>query len=97
MKQIMTIRRLNPEDFDVEVNYALADGWELVKRETLLIGSERSVLHIAELEKETPDDEQTCSNCRYFQNGPDQHPCDVCSEDADMWEPIHEETEKEKA
>ena len=96
MKQILTIRRMSPEDFDEEVNIALADGWELVKRETLLIGKELSVLHIAELEKETPEEENTCKNCRFRHNDPADPPCDTCDEDADKWEPIPEETEKEK-
>lgn len=88
---------MSPKDFDTEVNNALADGWELVKRETLLIGTERTILHIAEMEKETPEAEATCKNCRFRNNAPDETPCDVCDEEASMWEPIPEETEKEKA
>lgn len=84
---------MDPEDFDTEVNTALADGWELIKRETILIGKERAILHVAELEKETPEEIQTCETCRFRRNLPHQAPCDVCNADADKWEPIHEETE----
>lgn len=60
MKQIKTIKnRLdNAEDFDLKVNMAIADGWELKKRKVLkpAAQSEEKYTYImlyAELEKET--------------------------------------------
>lgn len=79
MKQIKTIRRMDPEDFDNEVNTALAEGWELMKRETLLIGQEREVLHCAELEKEIiTEAEKTCENCKHYSRPGDAEPCIYC-------------------
>ena len=89
MKQIKTILRMNSEDFDQEVNEVLAEGWELVKRETLLIGQERAVLHCAELEKTLiTEDEKTCENCKHYRKSTDQEPCASCDPEAGVcyWE-----------
>lgn len=66
MKQIKTIVGATATEFDNEVNAALADGWELMKRETLLIGTERWLLHCAEMEREIiTEAEQACENCKH--------------------------------
>ena len=79
MKQIKTIRRMGSEDFDNEVNAALAEGWELMKRETLLIGTERSLLHCAEMEREIiTKAEQSCENCKHRDDPPSSHHCIDC-------------------
>ena len=51
MLEIRTITALTPGHFDDEVNEALADGWELVRRECFVTGSDRATTFYAELER----------------------------------------------
>lgn len=51
MLEIRTITALTPGHFDDEVNQALADGWDLVRRECFITGSDRATTFYAELER----------------------------------------------
>ena len=80
MKQIKTIRRAAPEDFDEEVNAALLDGWTLGKRYLSDVG------FVAELEREEiTEAEKCCENCKYCEATPEDIPCRNCI-DASHWE-----------
>lgn len=96
MKQIKTIKnRLdNAAEFDKAVNFALAEGWTLTKREVLQPKAQSESLQsytmlYAELEREIiTEAERCCENCLYWAAGAHQDPCLSCSEDADKWEPV---------
>lgn len=82
MKQIMTITRKTPEVFDADVNTALAEGWEIVKRYRT-----HDFYYVAELEREEiTEAERCCENCKYYEQQPESPPCINCSDDADKWE-----------
>lgn len=51
MLEIKTITENTPQHFDTAVNKAIADGWELVRRECFITGSDRATTLYAELEK----------------------------------------------
>lgn len=51
MIEIKTITENYPHKFDRAVNEALADGWELVRRECFITGSDRATTFYAELER----------------------------------------------
>lgn len=72
MKQIKTIKKTHHEDFDVAVNEALADGWDLVRRDSHLIainGADASFVYCGELVKEIiPDHEKNCQNCDCYES-----------------------------
>lgn len=51
MLEIKTITENNPIHFDNAVNDALAEGWELVRRECFITGSDRATTLYAELER----------------------------------------------
>lgn len=81
MKQIKTIRRADPEDFDREVNAALEDGWTLVRRSLSTIG------FLAELEREIiTEAEKCCENCEYCDYPNTRKPCADCDDDCSCWE-----------
>lgn len=80
MKQIKTIRKVHPEDFDQEVNDALSEGWTLVRRCVY------PSYFIAELEREfISEAERSCDNCKYCDLPNTRKPCADC-EDASHWE-----------
>ena len=58
MLEIKTISNQSKLEFDAEVNAALRDGWELVKRDCLILGADRSPYLYAELERviDEPED-----------------------------------------
>lgn len=58
MLQIKTISNQKKAEFDAEVNAALADGWELVRRDCLILGADRSPYLYAELEREVIVEEE---------------------------------------
>ena len=64
MIEIKTITEKAPHHFDRAVNEALTEGWELVRRECFITGSDRATTFYAELERiiekapETDDDEE---------------------------------------
>lgn len=79
------------DEFDKQVNAALADGWYLIKRDVLAPyiseGIEYARCLIAELEREIiTDEEKCCENCAYRDCAENQDPCRSCGEDADKWE-----------
>ena len=51
MIEIMTLTLNTAYDFDRAVNSALADGWDLVRRECFITGSDRATTFYAELER----------------------------------------------
>lgn len=51
MLEILTIARGTAWDFDTAVNEALGEGWELVRRECFITGSDRATTFYAELER----------------------------------------------
>jgi len=61
MLQIKTISNSQKVEFDEAVNAAIAEGWELVKRELVICGRENTPILYAELERDVeraePDDE----------------------------------------
>ena len=64
MLEIKTIAGSQISPFDKEVNDAIADGWELVRRDCFLVGAHHEPMLYAELERETepaeaeePDDD----------------------------------------
>ena len=95
MKQIKTIKnRLdNAEAFDAAVNTALAEGWQLKKREVINPMAQGSghfvyIMLYAELEREDiTEAERCCENCAHSYKRVDEKPCRDCSENADKWEP----------
>ena len=97
MLQIKTIvtRINNAEDFDAEVNAAIAEGWHLTKREALQPLSQPSnsdhvvytALYAELVKDEITEDERGCPNCKHSGTHPSQEPCRNCTEDADKWEP----------
>jgi hypothetical protein len=96
MKQIKTIKnRLdNAASFDKEVNAALAEGWQLTKREVLQPKAQSESLQAytmlyAELEREEiTEAERCCENCAHYDTVSHNPPCCDCSEDANKWEPV---------
>lgn len=93
MKQIKTIIRLDKrvEEFDADVNKALAEGWTLTKRDVLLACETSQLIHnrclYAELEREViTEAERICDNCLHADKAPEDEPCLHCSEDCDKWE-----------
>ena len=55
MIEIKTITANTAQSFDREVNAALTDGWELVRRECFITGSDRAMTLYAELERFTAE------------------------------------------
>lgn len=83
MKQIKTIADKSQIGFDRQVNEALVNGWELVKRYYT-----PDFYFVAEMETEViTEEERCCENCKYFEQSSQSEPCLSCSEVADKWEP----------
>lgn len=80
MLQIKTIKRQDPELFDMAVNEALAEGWTLSRR---LTGPD---VCIAELEREIiTEGEKTCENCKHSLLTGELEPCASCP-NGEKWE-----------
>lgn len=80
MKQIKTIRKVHPDDFDKEVNAALEDGWILVRRSIF------PSYFVAELERDIiTEAEKCCDNCAYCDYPNTRKPCADC-DNASHWE-----------
>lgn len=85
MKQIKTLVSNTATGFDLIVNEALSEGWELTKRETLVL--DRQPAFYAELEREEiTEAERCCANCAHWNKASDQQPCCDCTDQADKWE-----------
>ena len=92
MKQIKTIYHKNVDDFDVEVNNEISEGWTLMWRSAqvyngethFFAGLERDVV----TEKKITDaNERTCSTCKHFDKEPTAEPCIDCDYgETDKWE-----------
>ena len=64
MLEIKTITENNATSFDKAVNAALIEGWELVRRECFITGSDRATTLYAELERITEvyeEDDDFCT------------------------------------
>ena len=88
MLQIKTIknRLYNVDDFDKEVNEAIAAGWKLTRREVLQPAAQAIeytyIMLYAELEKNIlTEDEKTCENCKYGNVPGNIPPCADCNPD----------------
>lgn len=80
MKQIKTIEEMTAGAFDLEVNKALSEGWELVRR---YMNGEN---FIAEMEKnDITEAERCCANCKHCDKLAGMAPCHTCM-DASNWE-----------
>lgn len=80
MKQIKTVIDTNASFFDKEVNTALKEGWQLVRRYA------NGDYFVAELEREEiTEAERECSNCKHCDKSSHSRPCCDC-EDASKWE-----------
>lgn len=51
MIEIRTITQNSALEYDQEVNKALKDGWDLVRRDCFITGSDRATTYYAELER----------------------------------------------
>lgn len=58
MLEIKTITENQPLYFDKKVNEALENGWELVRRECFITGSDRATTFYAELERMVEEAEE---------------------------------------
>ena len=82
MKQIKTIYHKNSDDFDVEVNNELRDGWSLTWRAVQVQNG--AIYFFAGLERDIlPDGERDCDNCRHLEKLGDE-PCIFCK-DFNRW------------
>ena len=89
MKRIETIYHKNIDDFDVEVNSKIEDGWTLTWRAVqvvngdihLFAGMEKDVV----TEKEKAAQDRDCSNCKHMHKRLKDEPCRFC-DDNDNWE-----------
>ena len=84
MLEIKTIINNSAASFDRELNAALADGWELVRRECFVTGSDRVTTLYAELERfaeaEEVDVEYNSASARWELTRKPQNPyrCSSC-------------------
>ena len=90
MKQIKTIEKVEAAEFDKAVNAALAEGWELVRRQVLEPYNGHTCewyrTYYAEMEKnEITEAERCCDNCKHCDKSSYVEPCNTC-EDASNWE-----------
>ena len=58
MLEIKTITETQPYYFDKAVNEALVEGWELLRRECFITGSDRATTFYAELERIVDEPEE---------------------------------------
>ncbi len=86
MLEIKTITENTPHRFDREVNEALAEGWELVRRECFITGADRATTFYAELERiaeepeEDPEDDDSSDTARWVLARDPRNPyrCSAC-------------------
>ena len=84
MLEIKTITEKAPHHFDRAVNEALVEGWELVRRECFITGSDRATTFYAELERITEihevEDDDTEDAARWERSRDPRKPyrCSVC-------------------
>lgn len=90
MKQIKTIMQPAGDSFSVGafdklVNDAIAEGWDLVKRDALKCYTSGHMLYAELVRFVITEEEKCCDNCRYADNDARLFPCCDC-EDASHWE-----------
>lgn len=83
MIEIKTITANTVFGFDIAVNVALTDGWELVRRECFITGADRATTFYAELERiiEEPEEEPVIDNVGVWLISRDPHfpyKCSAC-------------------
>ena len=84
MIEIKTITERTAHDFDKAVNDALANGWELVRRECFVTGSDRVTTFYAELERiaelceEDEDDSADTARWEMTRNPRNPYRCSGC-------------------
>lgn len=72
--------------FDRKVNEALAEGWELKRRD--LVPRQSGFILYAELEKDDEEeDDRLCETCAHQFKEPQEQPCVECDGDCSKWEP----------
>lgn len=89
MLQIKTIIYdfIQDSAFDNKVNEALAEGWELKRRDLVPRPNSGFILY-AELERETEEeDDRLCETCAHQFKEPQEQPCIECDGDCSRWEP----------
>lgn len=92
MLQIKTITENSASFFDMAVNNSLEEGWELVRRECFITGSDRAITLYAELERiveepEADEDHSTDSaEWKLTRNPRAPYRCSACgSESNSPW------------
>ena len=85
MKEIKTVIEKRPELFDEEVNKALAEGWNLTRRDVF-----PGHYFLAELERDVKNtnidyEEKNCKDCKHFYCSCRDEPCFSCGE-GEHWE-----------
>lgn len=88
MLQIKTIIYDFSQDsaFDNKVNEALAEGWELKRRD--LVPRQSGFILYAELEKDDEEeDDRLCETCAHQFKEPQEQPCIECDGNCSRWEP----------
>ncbi len=82
MLEIKTITKTTARRFDEAVNEALAEGWELVRRECFITGSDLATTFYAELERmtEEPEVAYTIDSARWVltRNIHNPYRCNAC-------------------
>ena len=66
MLEIKTITENMPHHFDKAVNEALAEGWDLIRRECFITGSDRATTFYAELERVVAEPEEELDGASDF-------------------------------
>ena len=84
MLEIKTIIENRTYYFDKAVNEAIAEGWDLVRRECFITGSERATTYYAELERvtekweEDPEDESLYAEWKISRDPAYPYKCTSC-------------------
>ena len=84
MLEIKTITETTAHYFDKAVNEALAEGWDIVRRDCFITGSDRATTFYAELERiveEPEEDDVSCDFAHWELTRDPLHPfrCSRCS------------------
>ena len=92
MLEIKTITEKTPAGFDKAVNEALANGWELVRRECFITGADRVTTLYAELERITEvcveEDSEDTAHWEMTRNPRNPFRCSVCGHTTNATWPI---------
>ena len=101
MIEIKTIIANSPAYFDREVNKALTEGWELVRRECFITGADRATTFYAELERfveEQVEDEEdhSADTARWLTTRNPRNPyrCSACGHQTNALWPVCPECDR---